>query len=183
MKARLEKIFKGAGENRKLSVGFVIIFFLSALIVFRTVYRLHKGVQEEIEIKQENLNILASSIEKSVDSVDVSSGESLRELEKGIIAAEKSSIAGAVLQKTFKTIASKNHVTVISERPLKPIEAGEYLKVPIEFKLKTGLSGLSILLQDLRSSSLMIGLSSISIRTIEGGLFDITLVIEGVMRR
>lgn len=184
MNSLLKHAIKISGENRRLAYGFAVILVVLGLIVFREVYRFHAAASEEIDLKKESLSILASSVEKISESGgEVDPSERLKRFEKGIIVAERPSIAAAVLQRSFKTIASKNDVTVASERPLKPLEAGAYLKVPIEFKLKADIPGLRGLLQDLQTSSPSAWVDSISMRKIEGGALDITLVIESAMRR
>lgn len=178
----LSRLIKKLSENRRLAYGIIVILILMGVIFFRTVYRLHSSAQEEIEIKKENISIL-SNLERDQNKTEYVSEERLREIEKGLIEADKPSKATALLQKSFKAIASKNNVLVISERPLKPLEAGAYFKVPVEFQLKTGLPGLKGLLSDLSSSHLLIGIEFFSIKNSENGTLNAVIIVHGAMKK
>lgn len=178
----LKRLFKIAGENRRLAYGILFILILLILIGFKAAYKFHRAAQDEIEVKKESLLIMASSQDSNKVGSNANLNEKLHEFEKGLIEAHKPSIAAAVLQRSFKSLALKNNVTVASERPLKELDAGAYLLIPVEFQLKTGLPGLKGLLYDLRSSSPMTGINSIAIKVSEGGFLDVTLIVEGVIR-
>lgn len=182
MKSFIEYFLKAASENKRFAFGFAFVVLLFGLIVIKAIYNFHTAVHEEIKIKKENLVLLASSVQQGARGDNEKEMKHLSTLEDGLVEADKPSIAAALLQIKFKSAATKNNVTITSERPLKHHVAGVYVMVPIEFALKTGLPGLKGLLSDLRSFDPATGIESISIKTSDGGILDVTLVIQGAMR-
>ncbi|CAG1065978.1 hypothetical protein BAC1_01575 [uncultured bacterium] len=182
MKALVEFLSKIAAENKRLAYGIALIMLLSALIALKAFYNFHAGVQKDIELKKETLALLASAVQRGGEGDVKRETDRLHALEEGLIKSDKPSIAAALVQKAFKSAASKNTVTVISERPLKPLEAGAYTVVPIEFQLKTGLSGLKGLLADLHASNPATGVASVIIKASDNAMLDVTLVIQGAMK-
>lgn len=183
MSAFLRDIMKAAGENRRLFYGLLAILVLIMLITSREVYELHNTAQNEIRIKVESILLMNSALERNEGSGSPNL-EKLTEFEKErLLAADKPSIAAAKLQKSFKSMSLKNNVRVLSERPLKPVESGEYLKIPIEYQIKAGLPAFRDLLSDLHGSSPMIGVEAVQVKKTEHGALEIILTIVGAMRK
>jgi hypothetical protein len=182
LKAFVSFLSKIVAGNKRLAYGIALIMLLSALTVIKAFYNFHAGVQKDIELKKETLALLASAVQRGSEGGDKKGTDRLHALEDGLIKSDKPSIAAALVQKAFKFAASKNTITVISERPLKPLEAGAYTVVPIEFQLKAGLSGFKGLLADLHSSYPSTSVASLSIKASDNAMLDVTIVIQGAMR-
>lgn len=177
--SRLNAFFE---SNRKLLPGFILIIVLVGLLAFSAVYSFHSAAVEEIEIKAESLEMLQKA--KAGPSGAPGVDERLKILEEGLIDADKITVAAAVLQNSFKSLARKHGITITSERPLKATDSGAYTKVPVEFQMKAALPELKELLIELRSMSPMAGVGSISIKQGQNGsMLDVVLVLNGAMRR
>lgn len=177
--SRIDAFFEA---NRKLLPAVVIMVVLACLLIFRAVNDFHSTVMEQIEIKSESLERLRAANAGTQGAARTE--ERLKLLEKGLIDADKTTVAAAVLQNSFKSMARKHGITITSERPLKVTDLGAYTKVPVEFQMKASLSELTELFVELRSMTPRAGVGSIIIKKgQDGSMLDIVLVLNGAMRR
>ncbi len=174
-------------ENKKLLPGVVIIGVLAVLLILRAGYNYHKGMHEEISSYEELLRnssvILArgESLEERLNAAVKMSGT----LEKGLLGAEQPSIGAAELQEEFKKYSSKRKIDITSETALSFEEAGDYIKIPVEFRFKVELWRLSDLLYDIQASPLLMGVKKLRIKSPEDReptMLTVTLVVEGAIR-
>lgn len=172
----ISKVFR---ENRRLVYGLLLILILVGLIAFRKAYEFHQAAQQEMESKKESIAILSSRLDGGNRPGYEQKPPSL---EKGLVQADKPSIAAALIQKSIRAAALKNRVHIISERPLKPVGHGPYLKVPVEFQFKTDTAGLTGFLTDVRSAEPMTGVDGVSIKRSDSGGLEVTMVVLGAMR-
>lgn len=174
-------------ENRKLLPGIVIIGVLAVLLILRAGYNYHQGMHQEISSYEE---LLRNS------SMILARGESLEErlsvgikmagtLEKGLLGAVQPSIGAAELQEEFKNYSSRRQIVITSETALSFEEAGDYIKIPVEFRFKAELWRLSDLLYDIQASPLLMGVKKLRIRSPEEReptMLTVTIVVEGAIR-
>ena len=173
--------------NKRLLPGAVIIGVLLILLFLKAGYNYHQGMNEEIHSYEELLKN-SSMILARGESMEERMNIGVRmagELEKGLLGAVQPSIGAAELQEEFKKYSAKRKITITSETALSFEEAGEYIKIPVEFRFKAELWRLSDLLYDIQASPLIMGVKKLRIKSPDErdpSMLTITLVIEGALR-
>ncbi len=175
-------------ENPRIFPGMVIIGVLVILLVLRFGYARHRENLEEIAAYREALKASSLMLARS-DGIKtrIEAGEKdLKALEKGLLKARGPSMAAAELQEAFKRLTTGRDITIRSENVLGFEDAGQYMKIPVEFHLKTALSELTRLLYEIEASPLVMGVRSMHITvpySRESGDINVTLVLEGAIRK
>jgi Tfp pilus assembly protein PilO len=175
-------------DNRRLLLGATVICVLALLLVIKTGYAYHRDSMEELSNYEEALSISSKILSRGteVENFIALGTERLAELEQGFLDADKPSIGAARLQEAVKKIALRNKISIRSEKSNNFKEAGHYIKIPVEFHFTSELMQLNRLLYDIEASELLIGVRAINIKSPERNKrakLDITLVVEGVIRR
>ncbi|MFQ5442185.1 MAG: type II secretion system protein GspM [Thermodesulfobacteriota bacterium] len=174
-------------ENRRIIPGIAVIGVLAVLLLVRWGYNRHQSAVEEISAYNEVLRtsslVLArgSEVEKLIGIEK----KRIKELEKGLLRASKPSIAAAELQEAFKKLVKKKKISISSENVLNFEEEGDYIRIPVEFHLRAGLSQLTRLLYDVQASALLMGVRSLRIRgpnSRNKAKMNVTLVLEGAIK-
>lgn len=172
-------------KNRRILPGVAIIFILVSLLLFRSGYGYHLSFREEIEVKNELYMLTASALasKDELEKIIKKAEGRLKAFERGLLEAERPPIAAAKLQKAVKAIALKNGIPIVSERALLFAEDDDYLKIPVEFKLKADTKSLKDFLYEITASPLIMGVSEIKIRVDDSKRLDILITIEGMMSK
>lgn len=172
-------------KNRRILPGVAIIFILASLLLIRSGYGYHLSFLEEIEVKNELYMASASALasKDELEKIIKKAEGRIKALEGGLLEAERPPIAAAKLQKAVKAIASKNGIPIVSERALLFAENGDYLKIPVEFKLKADARSLRSFLYEIATSPLIMGVSELKIRVDDSKRLDILVTIEGMMSK
>ncbi|MFQ5480085.1 MAG: type II secretion system protein GspM [Thermodesulfobacteriota bacterium] len=182
-----EKIFSLIHDNKRILPGVAIIGALAFILIIKWGYNHHQRSIDEISAYNDLLQTSAAIIERGDDvkkSITLKK-EEISKLEKGLLKAEKPSIAAAELQEAFKKMAAKKDITINSENVLNFEETGEYVRIPVEFHLKAKLRQLTLLLYDIKLSPLLMSVRSMNIRTInarDNAEMNITIVLEGAIK-
>jgi len=173
-------------SNKRLAPAFVVIAALAALLLWRAAHSYHIAALEEMASKSEQYSSLRSMNNRSdeLEAMDGSYAERLGALEAGLIDADRPATGAARLQEAFTALASKRRVDLVSQRALAAIPADYYVKVPVEFRIRTDLAELKELLFELRSSPVLMGVSYMRVKVPEqGASLDVTLVVVGAIRK
>lgn len=175
-------------SNKRLIPAFVIIAVLAALLSWRAGHNYHMAALEEMSSRAEQYSSIRSMNDRSdeLKAMDGSYTERLRALERGLIDADRPATGAARLQEAFSALASKRGVDLVSQRALAAIPADHYVKVPVEFRIKTNLAELKELLFELRSSPVLMGVSYMRVKAPEQGApakLDVTMVVVGAIRK
>ncbi len=177
-------LLKGNGRSFYLVVLSGSVIFL-LIIAFGLRY--HLGAQEEIALKAEQYAVFSSLISRKDDILKRKEAafEMIGSLEKGLLKAESPSMGAVMLEEAFKAFSARRGIKIVSEKALPPAEALAYIKVPVEFQLKAGTSGLKDLLLDIRSAPVLMGIRMMRIRSsgLSSSGLDVTLVIEGAIKK
>jgi hypothetical protein len=175
-----------ARANRKLAPAFALIIVLVSLLVARAAYNYHTAVLGEIAVSADRYAAFQSMLERADElrGLQEANERKLRDLEGGLLSADKPSIAAAKLQEAFKALVSKKKISVTSERALPAVYADRYARVPVEFQVKAGMSELKDLLYEVQASPVLMGVKSLRIKSTESGgpgSLDVTIVVEGAI--
>lgn len=168
------------------------IYLLAAAVVSflaaGSVYEYYSGLKEEAELMSGELVIWADLVNRAdelEELVDQRKGE-LENLENGLLAGSTPPLGAAHLQSEFRDYSAKSGIKIISERALKAVDRGRYAGVPVEFRFRAGISELKELLSEIKGSPVVMGVRSVRIRSMgerEPGKLDISLVVEGIIRK
>jgi len=174
-------------ENRRILPGIALIGALVLILIGRWGYTHHQNSMEEIAAYREVLQVSSSIVARGdeIKSLIEQKKNRIKELERGLLKADKPSMAAAELQEAFKKLLISKKISISSESVLNFEEAGDYIRIPVEFHLKAGLSQLTRLLYDVRASRLLIGVRSLNIKVpfAKGReQMNVSLVIEGAIR-
>ena len=178
-------------NNKMVLPGAAIILLLVLFIVIRIGANYHAGLHDEIGTKLEHYKISAGSLAKGgkilgeLESVEAR----IKQLETGLIRAEKAPVGAARLQSELKSLSEKRDITVVSVKVLPFQETEFYTKIPVEFQFRLHISQLKELLYDIQSSPSLISVKGIRIKA-DNRLRDSTadelivmLKVEGLMKR
>ncbi len=182
-----EKIYSLIDTNRRILPGVALIGVLALLLLLRWGYNHHSSSLAEITAYNDLLQTSSSIVERGDDVKNLISLEKkkIASLEKGLLKAKKPTIAAAELQESFKKILVKKNISIDSENVLNFEEAGNYIKIPVEFHLKAELKQLTSLLYEIRLSPVLMGIKSLNIRSIaarDQAKMNVTLVLEGAIK-
>ena len=187
MDSALGRIQAMIRKNRRLTAGAAVIFALSALLAIDALRGTHMEKKAGIAARAA---AYASGPEASLRGPQAerlmgSAEERIMEMEKGLLGASNPAVGAALLQEAFKSFASKKGIAVASERALPASGQGVYRKVPVEFQFKANLEELKGLLDDVSASKTVMGVRSVRVKSPErgAGRFDVSLVLEGAIRR
>lgn len=174
-------------ENSRIIPGIALIGVLAVLLLVRWGYNRHQSAVEEISAYNEVLRTssLVLAREGGVEKLMGVDRKRIKELEKGLLSAARPSIAAAELQETFKKFARKKKISISSENVLNFEEAGDYIRIPVEFHLRADLRQLTRLLYDIQASALLMGVRSMRVRAANSrnrAQMNVTLVLEGAMK-
>src|SRR3972149_1718254 len=183
-----QAVVSAVTATKRLVTAFVIIDLLATLLVWRAGHSYHMTAAEEMDSRAKQCSSLRSMVDRSdeLKALNGSYGERVMAMEAGLLAADRPATGAARLQEAFAALASKKGVAIVSQRALAAIPADYYIRVPVEFRVTTGLAELKELLYELRGSSVLMGASYIRIKAAEHGAparLDVTLVVEGAIRR
>lgn len=172
-------------KNRRILPGMAVIFILATLLIIRSGYGYHNSFQEEIEVKRELYLATAETLtgDDELEKLIRKAEGRLKSLEGGLLEANRPPIAAAKLQKAVKDIASRNGLSIISERAIPFVDGGNYLKIPVEFQLKSDTDKLTKFLHELAASPLIMGVSELKVRVDDSRRLDVTVTIEGMMSK
>ena len=185
MKRKLQLLIK---QNRRIIPGIAVICVLVVLLIIKAGYDYHKATLDEIATYEDLLErsslVLArgDNVGKLIDDARLG----ISKLEKGLLKADKPSIGAAKLQEAVKKMSSQKKITIKSENALNFEEAGAYVKVPVEFHFKAKLSQLNDLLYEIRSSPLLMGVSSMRIKAADQtdpSRLNVALVVVGAFKK
>lgn len=183
----MEKILTLTKENRRILPGIAIIGTLVFVLVLKWGYNTHQSSVAEITAYNDLLQT-SSAIASRGEGVKKLIAEQKTEigtLEKGLLKAEKPSIAAAQLQEAFKKIVARKKIIISSENVLNFEDAGKYIRIPVEFHLQAELSQLTRLLYEIQLSPLLMGVRSMNIRSMNAtnsSRMSVTLVLEGAIK-
>ncbi|MFQ5353313.1 MAG: GspMb/PilO family protein [Thermodesulfobacteriota bacterium] len=182
-----KKLLRLISENNRVLPGMAVIGVLVLLLILKWGYNHHQRSASEIIAYNDLLQASSSIAERGseIEKIIAGQNQEISALEKGLLKAQKPSIAAAELQEAFKKILARKNIIISSENVLAFEESGEYIKIPVEFHLKAELGQLTRLLYDVRLSPLLMGVRSMHIRTLsaaDNAIMNITLVLEGAIR-
>lgn len=187
MDSALGRIQAMIKKNRRLAAGVAVIFALCAFLAIEALHGRHIARKAEIAARAA---AYASGPEASLrgpqaERLMKSTEERIMEMEKGLLGASNPAVGAALLQEAFKSFASKKGIAVASQRALPAGENGGYRKVPVEFQFKANLGELKGLLDDISASKTVMGVRSVRVKSPDrgAGRFDVSLVLEGAIRR
>lgn len=175
-------------KNRRLAVGAALIFVLSALLAIEALHGRHVAKKAALEARAGAYRSGAVTLLKGEEAEKIrkSRREKIMEMEKGLLGANNPSIGAALLQEAFKSYASRRGIPVASQRTLPAGDHGVYKKVPVEFQFKAKPEELKGLFDDIKGSPMVMGVRSVRVKSNErgpGGRLDVSLVLEGAIRR
>ncbi|MBW7956979.1 MAG: hypothetical protein H3C68_03720 [Deltaproteobacteria bacterium] len=176
-----------SGAGKVPSAIYLLAASLIAFLAAGSVYKYYSGMKEEARLRSGELVIWADLVDRAdelEELVEKKRGE-LQRLEEGLLPGT-TSLGAAHLQSAFRDYSARSGIRIISERALKYVDRGRYVGVPVEFRFRAGISELKELLSDMKGSRLAMGVRSVRIRSRgerEPGRLDVSLVVEGVIRK
>ncbi len=174
-------------ENRRILPGIAVIGVLVLLLLVKWGYSHHQDARREIAAYREALQASSSIVARGdeIEKLIELKKNRIKELEKGLLKASRPSMAAAELQEAFKKLLLSKNISISSENVLNFEEAGDYIKIPVEFHLKAELWQLTRLLYDVRASRLLMGVKSMDVKvpySENKAKMNISLVIEGAIK-
>lgn len=176
-------------RERKFLLGGGVIILVIIVYQIATWYSdIRSSTKEQIEINQvifqKQLNKISEErdIEKRLKTVSAE----IKELEKGLISADKPPLAAAEIQRSLKDIASSFGIDIKSEKALNPVDTGFYLAVPVEIGFTASTAKLKDMLYRIKTSPLLFTISSMKLRVMNiGNPVDVyaTLVVQGFIKK
>lgn len=175
-------------KNRLLLPGGVIIAVLLLALVTRAGYGYHLTLQELLDVKVEGYRISSSMLADAarVERRLLAAEAEIKVLERGLLKEKKVPLGAARLLKEMEVMSAKWGITLSSSKTLPEREADVYMKIPVEFRFKTELPKLTMLLYDIQSSPFILGINVIRVK-VSGrkniGEVNVTLLLEGMMNK
>ncbi|WKZ32073.1 MAG: type II secretion system protein GspM [Thermodesulfobacteriota bacterium] len=178
-------------RSRAGKVPSAVYLLAAALVAFLaagSVSEYYSGMKEEARLKSGELVVWADLVDRAdeLEELVEKKTEELQKLEEGLLPGTTPSLGAAHLQGAFRDHSARSGIRISSERALKTVDRGRYVGVPVEFRFRAGISELKELLSDMKGSSPAMGVRSVRIRSRgerEPGRLDVTLVVEGVIRK
>jgi len=175
-------------EKRFLLTGGIIILVIIAYQAAIWYSGIRSSMKEQIEINQatlqKQLNKISTKgeIEKKLETISTE----IKELEKGLISADKPPLAAAEIQRSLKDIALSLGIDIKSEKALNPVDTGFYLAVPVEIGFTATTARLKDMLYRIKTSPLLFTISSMKLRVMNiNNPVDVyaTLVVQGFIKK
>lgn len=185
MRRIYKQVSRWINENRRILPGISIAFFLAALLIIKYGYQYHLAVQDEIEAKRELYAASAAMVPEENELEDILRAAESRVdvLEKGLLDAKRAPVGAAMLQRAVREMSIRRGITIKSEKALQAVEAGSYIKIPVEVQFAADMPQIKNLLYDVLSSPLIMGIKSIRIKTNSERKLELVLTIEGAIRK
>ncbi|MBE7414310.1 MAG: hypothetical protein HS130_03390 [Deltaproteobacteria bacterium] len=177
-----------SGAGKVPSAVYLLAATLIAFLAAGSVYEYYSGMKEEARRKGGELVVWADLVGQAdeLEELVEKKRDELQELEEGLLPGRTPSLGAAHLQGAFRDYSARSGIRITSERALKSVDRGRYVGVPVEFRFRAGISELKELLSDMKGSGPAMGVRSVRIRSRgerEPGRLDVTLVVEGVIRK
>lgn len=95
-----------------------------------------------------------------------SAGAQLKQIETGLITGDTPPVAAAEIQKVLNETAESLSIEIKSERALTPVEAGAYIRIPVEIGFVAPTSKLKSMLYKISASQSLFVVSDLNVRVI-----------------
>jgi len=182
-----QKIHLFIMENKRILPGVALIGVLILLLIVKWGYSRHQDSVREIMAYRDALQLSSSIVARGgdIEKLMDEKKKEIKRLEKGLLHGSKPSMAAAELQEAFKKLLLRKNISIDSEVVLNAEEAGDYVKIPVEFHLKAELWQLTRLLMELRASPLLMSVRSMNIKVPYAknkAKMNVSLVIEGAIK-
>lgn len=153
-------------EKKVLLVGGIIAILLISYQLFEWYRDFRNSMKEYSETKRFNLERQLNRISgKAVLEKRFKTTEAeLKEIEKGLLPGDKPPISQAELQRLLKEMALSLNIEIKTEKTLTPLEAGQYIGVPVEIGFIATTAKLKDILYKIKTSPYLLTVSGINIR-------------------
>lgn len=156
-------------ERIVLAAGFLIVMAIIGSYCYEWYgqYRAeHMSRLSTKELYLEKQTTKISELKEVQARLDAISAE-MKDLEKGLLAGEKPSVAAAELQRVVKDAASALAVEIRSEKILNPVEYGNYTAIQVEVSFAASTAKLRDMLQFIEGSNYYLAISDMKVRAID----------------
>jgi general secretion pathway protein M len=92
--------------------------------------------------------------------------QEFNQLEAGLLPGNKAPIAAAELQKIIKKIVTRQGVSIISEKVLKPVDMGIYQRIAVQVTVRCLTSKLKKIIYQIENHEIMLNIPQISIKLV-----------------
>ncbi|MBI3090232.1 MAG: type II secretion system protein M [Candidatus Tectomicrobia bacterium] len=148
-----------------LLLGVVVVGFLAYAYGIEPLIRRQRHVREEIARQQEQLRTYQRIVarRKGLTLYRQSLTAALQQLDAIIYTGDKAPLTAAEVQQVLKELARRAGVKIEREKILDPVEAGSFLRIPVEINARTSIRNLSQLIYLIEAYAKFLAIPELSI--------------------